>query len=390
VSRPTVLSVQPAPVRGGPAVQHLKFLEALRDRYDLHVLLPAGQEMLREYEASGVGVHVLPRLPIVPRTKSPVAIARYLRDGRSIARDVRALVERIDARVVHTFGEGFPIAAWAGRRAGAGSIVHVIGMTIFQPPWVAAIYARLLRSVADRLVCCQRLIAELFRRHGVPESKLRVVYNALDPDAIARSAARGPAPEIERGTLALGMVGELDRRKGHLILVRAADIVLRERDDVRFYLVGSTAGDDTYLREVEAAIAECGRGDRIRLTGRVENALAWIAAMDVYCISSISEALSVAGLEAMALARPIVATRTGGNPEAVAHGETGLLSEPLNPDDFARTLLEILADHARRRSFGEAGRRRVEALFTMERNAALLARVFDESSRGGAKDPEER
>jgi glycosyltransferase involved in cell wall biosynthesis len=85
---------------------------------------------------------------------------------------------------------------------------------------------------------------------------------------------------------------------------------------------------------------------------------------------------SLAAAEAMATARPVVASNVGGVPEFVVDGETGLLVPPETPDRLAAALIELLSDPTRRATFGAAGRRRVKALFDTDATNRAFERVF--------------
>ncbi|MCC6526557.1 MAG: glycosyltransferase [Polyangiaceae bacterium] len=176
----------------------------------------------------------------------------------------------------------------------------------------------------------------------------------------------------KRLPLRVGMVAGLDPRKGHLDFVAAAAQVCAQRRDVEFCIVGSTAGAPDYLNAIERSIAQSGLADRFRLVGAVAQVEPWVRSFDVYCVPSLSEALSVAGLEAMALERPIVATRVGGNPEQVDDGITGLLCSPGAPHDLAEKILVLLGDPKRRADMGVRAAARAGALFSIEKNVALL------------------
>jgi glycosyltransferase involved in cell wall biosynthesis len=91
-----------------------------------------------------------------------------------------------------------------------------------------------------------------------------------------------------------------------------------------------------------------------------------ISTFDVAVISSLSEGFSNTILEYMASARPVVATMVGGNPEAVRHGETGLLVPPGDSQALAAAIGTILDDKALAARYGAAGRRKAEELFSLE------------------------
>jgi glycosyltransferase involved in cell wall biosynthesis len=104
----------------------------------------------------------------------------------------------------------------------------------------------------------------------------------------------------------------------------------------------------------------------VHFAGFQESVFPCLAAMDVYVHPALMEGFGIAVIEAMALRKPVVATMTGGLPEIVQDGETGLLVPPGDPDALAKVVLLLLRDSAHRMALGEAGRIRVAAHFTIE------------------------
>lgn len=373
MKRSRVLSIQPHAIRGGPAVLHLSFLEGLaRLGHEVHVVVPASQALLAEYRAAAASVHELPAMPCVPRATSPVTLGAYATESARLATRIAEAARAVDAEVIHTFNEAFPAGGLAARKARLPSVVQIIGMSIFQPAWVARAYSRLLDSIADRLVCCLQTVKSEFVRLGVSSTKLDVVYNSVDPVRV-RSRAGCARPFEPAGRQRVGMVAGMDRRKGHLDFVAAAARVLRSHPETQFVVVGSTSGDDAYLAELRGEIDRRGLGPSLQLTGTVDRTEPWIASFDVHCLPSLTEALSIAGLEAMALSRPIVATRVGGNPELVEDGVTGLLCRPADPDDLASKVLRLLEQTEARERMGAEGRKRADRLFSIEENVQRLS-----------------
>ena len=101
-----------------------------------------------------------------------------------------------------------------------------------------------------------------------------------------------------------------------------------------------------------------------------------MAAADIFAMPSLGEPFGLVFLEAMAMQLPVVALDSGGAPEVVDDGVTGLLVEPGDTDGLTRRLLALLEDPERRQQMGAAGRQRVEALFTTPRMAADTATVY--------------
>ena len=118
--------------------------------------------------------------------------------------------------------------------------------------------------------------------------------------------------------------------------------------------------------------------------GARDDVPALLAGCDVFCLPSSAEGLPIVVLEAMAAARPIVASAAGGTPELVAEGVTGLLVAAEDPEALAAALASLLADPARARAMGEAGRDRVRSEFSLERSTARVLDLYTLPSTMGA------
>lgn len=373
-----ILTVQPLGLRGGPSLQHLSFLRILAEAgLEVHAIVGQPPETIDRYRAVCASAVEVPLRTII-RSASPLRWAGYSRDVFAEARTIAERARTVKADVIYTCNDALPSSGIAARMVGIPSLYHVLGMTIFSPAAVGIVYGNALRSLADRVICCQRALYERFLGIGFPVAKLRVIYNSVDFLDIAERARRAPHARDPK-TLRVGIVAGLDRRKGHARFIRAAAVVAAKRSDVRFFIVGNTATDAAYHRELRALVSSLGLEDVVTLTGAVDDPAPWIASFDVQCIPSDTEALSVAGVEAMVLGRAIVATRVGGNPEMLVDGVCGLLCDADDSGaDLARAVLDLLADEGRRSALGKMARVCAEGRYDVRSNGRVLARTLQE------------
>jgi glycosyltransferase involved in cell wall biosynthesis len=144
------------------------------------------------------------------------------------------------------------------------------------------------------------------------------------------------------------------------------------------------AGDGPIRREVERRVRQEGVAERFAFLGYRDDAADWLNLCDVLVLPSTgSEDMPLVVLDAMALGKPVVASRFGGIAEEVVDGSTGLLVPPGDAGALAAALDE-LRDAARRRRLGEAGRRRFEELFSADRMAERYGALY-ERLLGGRK-----
>jgi glycosyltransferase involved in cell wall biosynthesis len=155
--------------------------------------------------------------------------------------------------------------------------------------------------------------------------------------------------------------------------------VVQEVPDARFVILG-----EGELREhLEHLIREHHLEKHVLLPGFRTDVLGCIKGFDVFVLSSVTEGLGTSLLDAMACARPVVATRAGGIPEIVQDGATGLVVPPRDHRALAAAIVSLLEDAPRREQFGAAGFARVRERFTVERMVAATADVYAAVARTG-------
>jgi glycosyltransferase involved in cell wall biosynthesis len=173
----------------------------------------------------------------------------------------------------------------------------------------------------------------------------------------------------------MGTVANLFSRKGYDVMCRAVSVLKRRYPEVHYLIVGT--GDSGYERELRDLVRLLGLEGQVHFAGFQDPVYPALAAMDLYVHPARMEGFGIALLEAMAMTKPVVATTTGGIPDIVVQGETGLLVEPGNPEALASSIGVLLEDADQRVAMGRAGRSRVERLFTVETMAARLAACYE-------------
>jgi glycosyltransferase involved in cell wall biosynthesis len=228
----------------------------------------------------------------------------------------------------------------------------------------------------DVFIAASKLIADVLERDGIQTSRVEVVHDGVNVAFIDKQPAVDAHAEfwLPKGAPLVGNVAALAPHKGQRHLVAAAARVVREMPDVRFLVVG-----DGELREsLERQIRDLGLERHVFLSGFRADALGLLKSFDLFVMSSVTEGLGSAILEAMACARPVVATRAGGIPEAVSDGETGLLVAPHDEAGLAQAIMRMLQNKALRDDTAARGRLRVLDEFSVDRLVAATARVYEE------------
>lgn len=216
---------------------------------------------------------------------------------------------------------------------------------------------------------------------GVTRAKLRTIYNGVDlrlfvPSAAAAARARQSLQLTPQDT-AIGLPGQLLPYKGHRLLIDAARTILGRYPNVRFFFIGALE-NPPYQAELDRHLRESGIANSFAFTGWRRDIYDVLQAMQLVVVPTITpEPAALTLIEAMALERPLVASRTGGTPELVVDGETGLLVNPGDASQLGAAILRLLDDPDLARSLGAAGRRRVEQQFTMAGHQAAILGLYD-------------
>lgn len=217
----------------------------------------------------------------------------------------------------------------------------------------------------DAFLAASDAVRKVLLHDGIPESRVIVVHDGIDVERVQNLPAVVLHEELwlPHGAPVVANVGALVAHKGQRHLVDAMSLVRRELPDARAVIFGE--GD---LRSaLERQIRDQHLDKHVLLAGFREDVLQLVRTADLFVMSSVTEGLGSTVLDAMALGLAVVATRAGGIPEAVIHGETGLLVPPGNAKALAAGITKLLRDAALRRRMGEAGRARVAAEFGVDR-----------------------
>ncbi len=191
-----------------------------------------------------------------------------------------------------------------------------------------------------------------------------------------------------KGTgVAIGLVGRINRMKGHHLLLDAAELLaLRGYQGFSLVFVGSPPpGQDSFLKQLQTRVECSPVRNRVVFHGFMDPVAPAYAALDIVCVPSTeAEAFGLVAVEAMAAGRPVVAANIGGLPEVVLDGETGLLHPPGEAKALAKRLQALIADPQRRHDLGLAGRARFEREFTVSAMTTRMLAVYG-ASRGAAR-----
>jgi len=230
---------------------------------------------------------------------------------------------------------------------------------------------RLTDRIVDAIVVNSQAVArELRGQEGVPASMIRVAYNGLDTSIFRPEGSRASLPWTPGEEPVIGVICALRAEKGlHLLLDAFAQ--LRRG---KLLIVGSGPA----LEGLQTRARSLGLGAECHFQPAQANVAEWLRAIDIFVLPSLSEALSNSLLEAMGCGCCPIASDTGGNPELVLDGETGLLFPSGDSHALAERLRTVLDYPDLRRRMADASRQRAHREFARETAAARMGEIYRE------------
>ncbi len=355
---------------GGVALRGALALDS--DRYEVVFVIGSGNRLIEEAQAAGFQVVIQEHL------RSEISLTH----DRAALADLKAVLGAGQFDVVHTHSaKAGALGRLAARDAQVGRIVHTYhGFPFhqFQSRLRRRTYIRIERSLAKFtdafLAVGPAVAAEAIVRRIAPSERVRT---------IGVGVSSGPAPAfsdqaearrllgVPLGMRVVGTVGRLDFQKAPEDFVNA--LAGLHRKDV----YGVWIGDGPLRAKTEKLAARRGLAGRMSFLGERSDVASLLPGLDVFAMASRYEGLPCAIVEAMAAARPVVATAVNAVPNVVISGETGLLVPPDQPELLSRALGYLLENPSVAARLGAAGRAHIGE----ELSPAALGAVLDETYR---------
>lgn len=216
-----------------------------------------------------------------------------------------------------------------------------------------------------RFIAASGAIRDILVHDGIPAGLISVVHDGIDVDKIKGLPRVDAHVEfwLPHGVPLIVNVGALVDHKGQTYLLQAMPLVMREVPDAHLVILGEGELRPALERQAKDLHLE----KAVRMPGFREDVLSLMKSADLFVMSSVTEGLGSAVLDAMAMGLAVVGTRAGGIPEAVVHGETGLLVPTENPEALARAIVRLLREPELRARYGSAGQARVAERFGVDK-----------------------
>lgn len=368
MSKKKILHIQVLPKLSGVQKISLEIFRALpSDQYEKWILfsdsLDTGDKQACQEAFEQAGAKVL--------FSSNLRRSIGFRDwnaAKEIYRLCRA--ERFDIVHTHSTKPGI-IGRLAATWAKVPLVIHTVHGLAFHkfvrfPQWQFYWVCEMLASCfCDRIVLVNRFYSKYFKWF---RKKTSTIYNGVDFRTF-------PAvePRVTDDVCNVLFVGRLDTPKDPLTLLRAAKIVLSQRDDIRFTLVG----DGEKYDECFQFICQNNMSDRVKLVGWQNSVSSYYASHHLFVAPSIYESFGLMFVEAGYYGLPVISTNVEGIPEVVQNGVTGFLCKPRNERQIAERIISLSNNKELMLRMGEAARQRVTLLFDARAMTEQYIKVYN-------------
>lgn len=230
------------------------------------------------------------------------------------------------------------------------------------------------RRLVDKVIAVSSEIEQGLGRLYDPD-RLVCIHNGIDLETVRVTTQRADKRRewgVDDKAMLIGTVGRLVPVKGHVVLLEAFRILSRSHANVLLIFVG----DGPLRVQLEADANRMGLGRSVIFAGHQELVHDFINMVDVFVLPSLHEGIPMVLLEALALRRPVVASRVGGIPEVLADGYSGVLVSPTNAEELATAIKSLINDPSTAAALGVAGRSQVESEFSADLMATRTAEMY--------------
>ncbi|HOP47964.1 MAG TPA: glycosyltransferase [Desulfobacteraceae bacterium] len=227
---------------------------------------------------------------------------------------------------------------------------------------------RMILKFSNRVIAVSQGIKQELLKSGLREPRIDVVLNAvqteMDNEILKQDRyTRRRALDVSESDFVLGYIGRLSKEKGVSYLLDAAEILFQQGIPIKVLIIG----DGPAKKDSELIVRQKGLENKVFFAGFQTYVKAWIPAMDVFLLPSLTEGTPMALLEAMACRIPIVASSVGGVPQIIESGKDGILVAPGNPEELAAGVMALYNNNSQREQFVEAARKKIISNFNIKK-----------------------
>jgi glycosyltransferase involved in cell wall biosynthesis len=373
-----VLHIHTLPIVSGSGINTFLSMQGMeKSLYVVELVCAPGGRLIQLVEENHMKVWPFEHLvqPIAP-----------LKDTLALL-DLSIFLKKNPYDIVHTHNSKAGILGrLAAKLAGVPVIVHTVHGFAFhdqEPVWRQSLFRHLERLGSrwcDKMIfISQPLIDWALEERITEREKIEKIYSGIQLDQFHPVTADVKMKNRERWQLkkeeaVVGIVSKLWEGKGHTTLIESFKVLKQRIPNARLIIVGE---GDLYS-ELLRAVNENGLRESVLFTGFQMDVAKVLSTFDVAVLPSFFEGMGRVLLEAMAMEKPVVASRVGGIPDLVKHNVNGLLVPPGDVIELANALERLLSDNRLARSMGQEGRKRIQEQFSSEVMVRSIHRVYQD------------
>lgn len=353
---------------GGGERVFLQLAAGLRDGYQLFVAAMPGGSF--ENELKRLKIQFL-----------PIDISRRI--SLKPILQIKNIIRNKKIDLVHSQGARADFfARVAGRIARVPHIFCTIAMPVegFDVGPLRKMIYRFMDWLSERYVACFIVVSDSLKRtliegREIPAQRVVRIYNGIELDQYRLDAEHVNLRKefgIPQDVLLIGAIGRMVWQKGFEYFIESIPAIIKTFPKVRILIVG----DGPLRKSLEALSEELRVKDNVIFTGFRSDIKEILSAIDILVIPSLLEGFPMITLEAMAMAKPIVATNIDGITEQITDEKDGILVPPKNSEALARAVIRVLADKESAKALGLAARKKVEQEFSVEKMVAETEKVY--------------
>ncbi len=347
---------------GGAGIWLLNLLDSIdRERFEIKVVLPKGSMLVDKVK--GLGFEAIAVEGMRDRSFDMAAISL-----------LQGIFRKEKPHIVHTHAS---LSARLAAKLSGVSIINTKHCMDRRKKGIKRLAGVCINNwLSDSLVAVSDAVRQNMLDNGAAKEKISVIYGGIRPVRELEDKERSEVRHkwgISDQDIVIGIVARLAEVKGHKYFLEAAEIISREKNDLKFVIAGGGPLENMLKEQAK----ELGIESRAVFTGFMENIYEILNILDINVISSLSEALCLSLIEGMSIGKPSVGTDTGGVPEVVRDGHNGFLVPVGNSEKLAAAVLKLIDDPQLRKTMGDRGRILAAQSFTAAAMAKDIEKLYE-------------
>ena len=338
-----------------------------KEKYNVHVILPCDGPLVEEMKkVPGVTVVIYSVAVLRRKHLSPKGIFSYFSDYSKSVKFIKKYIKENNIDLVDTNTAVVFPGAVAAKKAKIKSAWHI--REIIKNKYENKFISMMMKRYANLIIANSKASGAALK---VPESKIRVVYNAVEDKPIVEGTHEG---------IVVGMAGRINRWKGQKLFVDAAKLVSEKHPEVKFVIAGEAYTGEEYLKdELIEYINNKNLSDTVSLLGQVNDMPGFYSNIDMFVLPSTQpEPFGLVVIEAMNYGLPVVATNHGGPVEIIDEGVDGYLVDWMEASQMAFRIMELVENPEKRNAMGLKGQQKKREKFSVNAMVLNVEKVFEE------------